>query len=99
MKTTVTKQDFFDRFTAYDRRGNFSDNALSALFNYIEEWEASTGEELELDIIALCCEFTEYSSVEEACEEYGDDINSVEDLRDRTQVIAVDGGGVIIQDF
>ena len=97
MKTTVNFTDFVDRFTAYDRRGNFSDNGLRALFDYIEEMEESS-EELELDIIGLCCEFTEYESIAAACEEYGDDVN-VDNLREYTHVIEIPGGGIIIQEF
>jgi len=29
------------------------------LFDYLEEYEESTGEEIELDVVALCCEYYE----------------------------------------
>ena len=57
-----------------------------------------TGEEVELDVIALCCEYTEYENLEELQENYTD-IDSMEKLEDRTTVIKIDDDRFIIQDF
>lgn len=59
MKTTVNFSDFCDAFKSYNRDNNFSYNGKRALFDYLEEMEQSTGEEIELDVIALCCEYNE----------------------------------------
>ena len=46
-------------------RGNqFTHAALSLIFEYIEEYEDSTGEKVELDVIALCCEWNESTPAE-----------------------------------
>jgi hypothetical protein len=58
MKTTVTFYDFKREFKAI-RPNNFTDEGLIILWDYLEEYENSTGEELELDIIALCCDYNE----------------------------------------
>ena len=109
MKQTVTKSDFIDAFKAYNREDNFSYDGLCALFDWLEELGEETGQEVELDVIALCCEFSEYSSALEACENYDfepdedDDEEDQEDealdwLRQRTAIITFPGG-IIIQDF
>lgn len=71
MKQTVTLYDFRDAFSRWETyKNNFTDEALKALFEYIEEYEESTGEEIELDVVALCCEYSEYDSAWEAMEQY-----------------------------
>lgn len=59
MKTTVNKSQFRSAFYNADRKDNFSYEALGVLFDYFEELEADTGEELELDVIAICSEYEE----------------------------------------
>ncbi len=58
MRTTV---DFYDFRRAFDacRPDNFSYEGLSVLFDGLEEFEEDTGEEMELDVIAICCDFAE----------------------------------------
>lgn len=53
-----------------NRTTNFSYAGLNALFDYLAEYEEDTGEELELDVIALCCDFTEYANVQEFAAAY-----------------------------
>jgi hypothetical protein len=59
MKQTVDFQSFRDTFRAYDRLDNFSRQGLEILFDYLEQYEQDTGEEMELDVIAFCCDFSE----------------------------------------
>jgi len=70
MKTTVNKYDFHRAFETMNRTTNFSYAGLNALFDYLAEYEEDTGEELELDVIALCCDFTEYANVQEFAAAY-----------------------------
>ena len=58
MKTTVSFYSFRDAFQA-SRPNNFSYEGLSVLWDYLEEYEDSTGVEVELDVIAICCDFSE----------------------------------------
>jgi hypothetical protein len=98
MKQTINFTDFQRAFTDCNREDNFSYEALQALFNWLEEYEEDIGEEIELDVIEICCEFTEYENLEELQERYTD-IESLEDLHLYTQVIELDNGGLVIQDF
>lgn len=71
MHINVTSAMFADAFRRMGREDQFSREALEALFNYLEEYEQDTGEDLELDVIGLCCEFTEYTTAVEAASDYG----------------------------
>lgn len=96
---TIDLYDFRRTFSDYDRASQFSYEGLEALFEWLDELSADTETPYELDVIGLCCEFTEYSDLAEIQETYSlTDIDSIEDLRDHTSVIEFDGG-IIIQDF
>ena len=63
MKQTINFSTFQTAFQAI-RPNNFTYEGLTALFNWIEQQEQDTGEEQELDVIALCCDFTESTYAE-----------------------------------
>ena len=71
MKRNVTEHDFTEAFRDYGREENFSYEGLRALYEWFEQYEEDTGEETELDVIAICCDFSEYDTALEAAEEYG----------------------------
>ena len=60
MIQTVNQLAFRDAFNVL-RPDNFSYSGLGVLFDYIEEYEESSGQQLELDVTALCCEYNEGS--------------------------------------
>jgi len=68
MKSTVNQYQFEQAFRDCGRFGgdndNFSYEALQLLFNWFEEYEESSGGEVELDPIAICCEFAEMTKAE-----------------------------------
>ena len=104
MIETVTKSTFIDWFRRY-REDNFSYMGLDALYEYFDALEDDTGEQIQFDPIAICCEYSEYDSLEEITEMY-DSIETLEDLEMETTVIPIyeyDGktetGGYIIRDF
>ena len=68
MKTTITETMFLDSFKAI-RPDDFSYNGLRALFEYLEQLE-ETGEQMECDVIALCCDFSEYESAIDVMNDY-----------------------------
>ena len=72
MKQTINFSQFCDAFHNMSREGDFSYEGKKALFYFLEEMEEDTGEEMEIDVIALCCEFSEYGSADEAASEYFD---------------------------
>lgn len=64
MKEHVTFERFVRAFKECGRGAQFSKKGLHLLFEHLEELEEDIGEELELDPIGLCCDYTEYSSFE-----------------------------------
>ena len=102
MKQTVTRFQFVNSFRHAGRESQFSFNALRALFEYLEEYENSTGEEIELDPIAICCEWAEYPSALEAAKAYGfesEDNDQAEMWLGRKTTVIQFEGGLVIQQF
>ncbi len=113
MYKRLTFSDFRDEFTDYGRSDQFSYDGLKALYEYLEDFYESSGEEFELDVIALCCEFTEYDSIEDYLNDYSSNIDRedydeeeeyyeavLEDLYNHTTVIKISGtDGLIIQSY
>ena len=98
MKQTINLDTFREAFKAL-RPDNFSYNGLEALYDMLTDLEADTGQEMELDVIALCCDFTE-STLQEVAQNYGIELDEVEEyLQDNTFVIQVDEDTVIYQNF
>ena len=96
---TLNVHDFRQAFIDYNRGEQFTYDALTALFEWLEELAEDTGTPYELDVIALCCEFTEYTDLEEIQANYSHtELTSMEDVSYHTAVIEFDGG-IIIQDF
>ena len=89
MIQTIYKSDFTSAFHKAGRGNNFTYEGLNALYDYIEDYEDSTGEQIELDVIALCLEYNEYEDLAEFQEDYGDDYQSIEEIEHATQVIMI----------
>lgn len=100
MKKSINRYEFIDEFRNSQYKNNFSYQGLNALFDYLEQLEEDIGEEIEFDLVQLACDFTEYSSLDEIKENYSNlNINTIEDLRDYTEVIELDDRSIIIEDF
>jgi len=95
---TVNEYEFINDFKSYGRE-DFTHAALVALYEYLEDYSRDTGEPVELDVIALCCEYAEYGTLEEIQDTYSSTkLETIEDLREHTQVIEFKYG-IIIQEF
>ena len=110
MKTTIDNRGFHRAFEDHGRGSQFTPSALDALFAWYEELE-STGEEIELDVIAICGEWSEYANACEAAAEMADwepdedadeDANetyAMEHICDRANVLGTHSGSVLVQSF
>jgi len=109
MFKTVNFHDFQDAFHRAGRNEQFSRKAKNMLFEYLEQYEDDTGQKLELDVIALCCEYEE-TAVTDVAASYDIDIEGLEDeealekvmdyLNDNTQVVgAVGEYAILFQSF
>ena len=98
MKKTVNFNDFEKAFENMNRANQFTNTGLKALFDYLEQFEEETGQEAELDVIALCCDFTEYENIEEYNNNYDTEYKNMEDIYE-TFYIPIDSESFIIQDY
>ena len=92
MKEYVDEYRFRDRFLqSSNYKNNFSYEGLTALFEYIEELEDDIGEEIEFDMIALCCDYSEYDDIEDFNKQYSHvkDGYHLDDIREETVVIEI----------
>lgn len=104
--TTLTFTQFCDAFHAAGRNGQFSYKAKRALYDFIEEMEEATGAPIELDVVALCCEYYESTWQEIAndcridlseCEDDEECIDAVRDyLEDNTMIVDELSDGVFV---
>jgi hypothetical protein len=77
--------DFRDAFRQCGRESQFSYGALGALYDYFAAIADDTGDPVELDPIAICCDWCEYDSARDAARENGhasDDDASDDDASD-----------------
>ena len=57
--TTLDQQDFVNEFDKYNRSENFSIEARETLFDYYDDFSEETGVPFEMDVIAICCDWSE----------------------------------------
>ena len=102
---------FREAFRLAGRMDQFSYGGLEVLFDYLEELSEDTGEPIELDVVALCCEYYE-SSIEELIDNYNIDLSEVDEddpdsiievvreyLEDNTSVCGQVEGGFVYAAF
>ena len=112
MKMTLNTSQAVDALRR-DQYAGWSYKGAIALVEYLEQYEQDLGEQVELDVVAIRCDFSEYSSALEAAIDNGynegdstqlsedsevDQEAALEYLQEHTTVIEFDGG-VIIQNY
>lgn len=99
MRIELTKCSFIDAFRAYDRYDQFGYEALSALYDYLDDIDPDYG----LDVIAICCDWAVYDS---ALSAYAELVNEAEEisyhdaleyLRDNMTIIELDNNHLLVQ--
>jgi hypothetical protein len=110
MKQTITTHQIADALHS-DKNAGWTWAGACALARYLEELEDSTGEEMEMDVVALRCDFSEFESLHAwALDYFGGEsyaFESLPDLEDETirDYITDHGslieftGGVIVSNF
>ena len=105
MKTTVSEFQFIESFRLCGRESQFTVPARRALFAHFEQVEEDSDTEIELDPVAVCCEWAEYPSALKAANDYGFKGNesdteeaALDWLHEQTQVVPFEGG-LVIQQF
>lgn len=80
MKQTITESLFHEAFHHARRADQFSYGARSALFEYLTEIEDGSGEEIELDVVAICCDWSEHASAADWAKDYFNAHTMLDDL-------------------
>lgn len=86
MKQSVNFYAFLDAFRACGRDGQFSHWALETLFDHLEQYEDDCGVELELDVVAICCDFSE-DSWKNIADDYCIDLDGCADDEERIEAV------------
>jgi len=97
MKTTITQHEAADMLMKFEAFGTGDDayNLCYSMAQYLEEYEEDTGVEIELDPVAIRCEYRAIT-LDETVSDYqipphlDDDEDVLEWLQDRTMVIPTD---------
>jgi hypothetical protein len=111
MIKSINFDGFIYEFERMGRGNQFTRSGLLGLWEQLEEYEDAMGEAIELDVIALCCEFTEYEDLTEAIEACTDlseyleedgtlmDDEALDYLQSNTEARVLDNGGVLVRNF
>lgn len=86
MKKTIDLYDFRREFEYAGRENQFSYEALGIIFDWIEQLDADTGEDTELDVIGICCSFDEASS-DEIAQTYSIEFDEDDDEDDKVDQV------------
>jgi hypothetical protein len=104
---TLDKYSFVRAFEESSRKDQFSSEALEAIFDYLEEYsEQADSNNIEFDIVGICCEWAEegwegiakdHNVDLEGCEDDQDKIEAVRDhLEYHTQCILLPDGETFV---
>jgi len=101
IQTIDTASQFRDEFQRCGRKDQFSYEALGLLFDYFDD----CGSDVELDVAAICCEYSE-DTPEAIADSYSIDIEGLDEdeikdavlshLQDNTSVIGTTSQGSIV---
>ena len=80
MYIKVTASAFINAFRNMSRDNHFGSNGLYALYDYLEEIERESDQQIELDVIALCCDFVRFESLTQYNRAYGTDYMDARDI-------------------
>lgn len=83
----INFSDFCDAFFKAGRGDNFTYEAKKALFEYLEEQAQLNDEPIELDVVALCCEFEEYENLIAWNNKHGNNALDIDDVEKETQAV------------
>jgi hypothetical protein len=104
MKSNISQQAFIQAFRDYGRETQFTYEALKVIFDWLEELAECCDDEIELDVIAVCCEFAEYESFKGFQADYPECpecyIETLDFIRNNTTFLELPGStGFVIQQF
>ena len=99
MKTTISRNDFIRAFkNDDDYKDQFSSKVLNLIFDYLQEID----ENMDFDMIAICCNFTE-STLDDINNDFDKNFKSLSAARkfleEQTNVIGVTNDSIVYENF
>ena len=85
MKITLSNSEALEIAKKMDRLHQFGYEGWELLIEYMEELEEMQEEEIEFDVIAICCDYSEYETKKELLENY--DYETIEEIEEQTEII------------
>ena len=83
---TLDSSDLYHLACKMGRDKNFGYNGWQALGDYLESLSNDTGEDIEIDIIAICCEYSMAESADDAYDHlHGVDLPEEEEWEELTE--------------
>ena len=74
----ISSSDLFYMACRMDRGDSFGYAGWRAIGEYLEELSYNTGEDIEIDIVGICCEYHKADSAQEVPDQYDTDIDPEE---------------------
>lgn len=84
-----------------DRHADWTRGGALAMAEYLVQMSEGNGEDMELDIVAIRCEYTEWASLEEYLEAYlleADTCETWADVAENATVVEFGNGRAIVED-
>ena len=109
--TQINKYEMIDAFRKYRRlktsetHGNFTEEAVEELFDYYDGLGGNKDSPYyELDVVGICCEWTQYDNIDEVKETYSNILTACgcdvfEYLEDNTYHIVLDDDSILVREF
>jgi len=90
----TTPTHFSESFRLAGRGDQYTCEAFDVLYDYLTDLSESCDEPIIMDVIGLCCEWTEYETIQELAEAYGheDDLGLGLDMNDHGTVLVTQSG-------
>ena len=85
IKKTFNENDFINEFKIYNRLNNFSYKGLRVMFDALNELAQDCEMVIEMDVIALCCEYSE-DTIEDVIDNYDIDLSD-ESYDNKTELV------------
>jgi len=100
IKKDVTRYDFHEEFKQCGRGDQFSSEGLDLIYDYLNDYALTEDSNIDLDVIAICCDFAEYDSLKDFQCDYGDEYVSM-DMIDHNTILLQNNNSdtFVIQQF
>ena len=99
---TVDSSDLYHLACRMDRGDNFGYNGWRAIGDYLESLSNDTGEDIKIDIISICCEYSMAESADDAYMEFdhlhGVDLPEEEEWEELTEEETLETIEAFLQD-